>query len=359
LADIRSHHQLLTENHQLDEQVHVLKNVVLGEKESFISKLEEEIRLLRKPSAVLDSDCGNTEVDDYLSLLHENSTLKFDGSQKHWEVEALTRRLGEMEALMTAALHISPASAAQGVKGPTGTVLTAARGSKSGGSSYQSSQREADLENVVDKMKKVIKRVQQENDSLRRNAQSNLKYMETVKENRDLKRAVQELRADQLVTKQKSVALQEGNHQSTRLRVQLEQAYQVTAEKNHELQALTAELSNVKRNQGGANEQLLQAKDNDIMQLQHELECARQSNTAEDSDQFATIRALQAEVQTLKLSVGTPSAGPTSDFEALAAENRDLKKELSAITPEFFQEIMDLKVNYEQAVSKLSAAGLT
>ena len=225
---------------------------------------------------------------------------------------------------------------------------TQARAGKAGQSAARPSSAD-NLEDVVKALKAIIEKLRAENESLRRGAASASTYLEAVKAAKDLRGKNKSLR-DEL---EKAARGREGDKR--------EHANAI-ARLEERAEGLRKNLSEAKRAAKAAERAAAERqKSGDAGRK----EIAQLSAAAKDAaDEAKRLQArcveLEAERAALKREVAAASAGvATADVArelaslknahvALAKERDDLRSELSAFTPEFFEELEDLKWEHSE-----------
>ena len=225
---------------------------------------------------------------------------------------------------------------------------TQARAGKAGQSAARPSSAD-NLEDVVKALKAIIEKLRAENESLRRGAASASTYLEAVKAAKDLRGKNKSLR-DEL---EKAARGREGDKR--------EHANAI-ARLEERAEGLRKNLSEAKRAAKAAERAAAERQKSGDAGRE---EIAQLSAAAKDAaDEAKRLQArcveLEAERAALKREVAAASAGvATADVArelaslknahvALAKERDDLRSELSAFTPEFFEELEDLKWEHSE-----------
>ncbi|CAK8989635.1 Centrosomal protein of 290 kDa (Cep290) [Durusdinium trenchii] len=207
--------------------------------------------------------------------------------------------------------------------------------------------RERDLENVVDSLKKVVSKLQGENERLKRNSGSNIKYTE-------LSRQVKTLRQENEQLLESNQTLKRRSDQSVESSAKLVRLEDVLRNLKRQLRDRGAALDQAKRRVDDLT------KEN--QQLVAEVEDAgfhREQGSVAASETENALRRRLAEQERLIESMrnnDAPSATAADDGEAreevrrLRQENERLLNELSAFDLDFFEEIEDLKYKYQQTL---------
>ena len=299
-----------------------------------VKRLEEELQKLREKRIEMSANEATQEVQELHDANFDKESmilqLRFECEQQRAKAERLENRIEELFR------------------------------SKEGGSDSSSRRppwnpgREQELEEVVHGLRRVVERLRGENASLRHRAnlqkseqQSRLlqeareRASELEDERDSLKQRVAEVedenrRLVQEVSSGLEKASSEDNETRKReLEAQVQQEQEEAERKRHEVQCLGDELEQLRIEHAKTLEELRE------MQQQHGRE-GGEKNGLEDK----AVEAVAEE----------PEGGESevSKREELEQENADLRAELDALSPSFFQEVAELKRSHEQQAEMLS-----
>lgn len=211
--------------------------------------------------------------------------------------------------------------------------------SMANGSKKASTEREKDLEGVITSMKRVIEKLRNENERIRKHSVSTTKTVEQNKRIRDLRQQVFDLKDEKetLETKLNSLKdLHESTHQSN---IQLKNQVQKQRQKLRETSP--------------------KSQDPITSDLKHQVIELEERNT-DYASQIADLRKVnKGLLASSQKDVSSEYVARIEELETNLAkvddERERLLKELSAFDLEFFEEIEDLKYNYANAVKELEA----
>ena len=333
-----------------------------------------------------------------LRLENESLAAKFAAEDGQRENAVLTTRVNELQALTD---YLRRGQAASG--GPVG-------GGPGGGAkgSRRKREREIELEAVIESMKRVVEKQQHENEHLRKTGTTNAKFMDLTRENRTLKKGkaemtvtVAELEKQLAAAEETAKRATQANHTTSGVRRELKKSQSERERAVEHSTALQAEvdeaharaqvaedsLERVRRGTDGALAQLrtrnagleeeasrredklaqVSAQLAEALQYQEELRArlgqagagGGGEGSAAMQDELERLRRL---VQDGGAATGSTPAGASmsyaelaelygrllSDRDRVAAEAEAMREELSAFDPAFFEELEDLKYEFEQ-----------
>ena len=300
-----------------------------------VKRLEEELQKLREKRIEMSANEASQEVQELHDANFDKESvilqLRFECEQQRAKAERLENRIEELFR------------------------------SKEGGSDSSSRRppwnpgREQELEEVVHGLRRVVERLRGENASLRQRAnpqkseqQSRLlqeareRASELEDERDGLKQRVAEVedenrRLVQDVSSglEKDASSEDNETRKRELEAQVQQEQEEAERKRHEVQCLGDELEQLRIEHAKTLEELRE------MQQQHGRE-GGEKNGLEDK----AVEAVAEE----------PEGGESevSKREELEQENADLRAELDALSPSFFQEVAELKRSHEQQAEMLS-----
>jgi hypothetical protein len=300
-----------------------------------VKRLEEELQKLREKRIEMSANEATQEVQELHDANFDKESmilqLRFECEQQRAKAERLENRIEELFR------------------------------SKEGGSDSSSRRppwnpgREQELEEVVHGLRRVVERLRGENASLRQRAnpqkseqQSRLlqearERASEVEDERDsLKQRVAEVEDEnrRLVQEvssglEKDASSEDNERRKRELEAQVQQEQEEAERKRHEVHCLGDELEQLRIEHAKTVEELRE------MQQQHGRE-GGEKNGLEDK----AVEAVAEE----------PEGGESgvSKREELEQENADLRAELDALSPSFFQEVAELKRSHEQQAEMLS-----
>jgi hypothetical protein len=304
-----------------------------------VKRLEEELQKLREKRIEMSANEATQEVQELHDANFDKESmilqLRFECEQQRAKAERLENRIEELFR------------------------------SKEGGSDSSSRRppwnpgREQELEEVVHGLRRVVERLRGENASLRHRAnpqkseqQSRLlqeareRASELEDERDSLKQRVAEVEDEhrRLVQEvssglEKDASSEDNETRKRELEAQVQQEQEEAERKRHEVQCLGDELEQLRSEHAKTLEELREMQQQ--QQQQHGREGGEQ-NGLEDK----AVEAVAEEPE--------GGEGDVSKREELEQENADLRAELDALSPSFFQEVAELKRSHEQQAEMLS-----
>ncbi|GBG27827.1 Centrosomal protein of 290 kDa [Hondaea fermentalgiana] len=215
--------------------------------------------------------------------------------------------------------------------------------------------RERDLENVVESMKKVVSKLQAENERLKRTHTSSARYGDLQKQVRALKQENQALVSARDTLQDRAVKYSESSAKAIRLQDAVRGLRRQTRALETDVEKERARATALWSENQKLVEELQQASDRLSARVPR-LEAGRDQ---EVDDLRRKVREQTRVIDALRLEVSAatdlgPGAGAVDEdareaLEDLRAENQRLKNELNAFDMDFFEEIEDLKYRYQQA----------
>jgi len=200
-----------------------------------------------------------------------------------------------------------------------------------------------ELEDTVEALRRVVDKMKAENLSLRQGATSNQKYMEAVKNVKELRRKCTELEQELAPLKKL-----ERDHRETLSRL---------ARADEQVVALRRQLRRAESGEGGDTElrAALQHQRGRTEELERELahraeeltRVQRRLDAAGAGEGGASRSELADARQRLRHAEST-HATMVRDLRELEGENAALRSELSALSPAFFDEVEDLKLAHHE-----------
>ncbi|KAK3238116.1 hypothetical protein CYMTET_51864 [Cymbomonas tetramitiformis] len=327
-----------------------LQRVVQVDQAQRIQQLEEQLRHARSGASAHDAPSttarrgggGEEELEEEAARLKDqllsadavNLELKFEREQAVLRATKLEERLQRLQA----------SRADGGMDAPEPRT-------RGGGKPHEAAAKVAELEEVVVALKRVVEKLRSENESLKKGASTNRQYMAAVNKVKELKKRVEGLEeqngalqrgetAGQKEIAQRTTMLEELNAD---LRRQLRQA-----EAGAKSQPSTAEVAEL-RAEVDQLEKNLQAKARAVSALQRQLEEADREMEHLKSAAAAPRMAPAGERAKEELAAARGRINSLQqDLAVCQTENRDLKNELNAFDPAFFDEIEDLKHDHHE-----------
>lgn len=331
-------------------------------------------------------------------LLHD---IRFDLEARELDVERLKRRVRELEAAYKNAVSATGVHDAKTGTGSRAFAWEEERAGQGSGSGGKGSKRERDLEGVVEAMKKVIDKMKNENDRLRRgvstgsvgpsgvDADSKLKGTgagagaggESVKLILEKKKC-EKLEESLLALQAKMKSMEESGQKVTQRQQQLTSVRKQLKAKEDEL-AVAKESVDLLVAEKEAFRRKATAAEGRVQQLEVTVQQARQLsrdkpppqgvnkegkeiaelrlNAAEDREEIAALQVqlndlISKQGQNKKQAIKEGErniAAATQETARLKDENEKLRQELSAFDLDFFEEIENLKYAHSEAVKKL------
>jgi len=330
------------------------------EKSKEIRRLEGELTEVKNKVEELEGDL--------LSKQNEIIRLRFETDHAELRLQRWQRRVRELEALP---LAVGKADDSE------------PKGSK------RKTKEEEEMERFVRSTKVAMEKLHKENESLRANTASNIKYMDAVREVKTLKGALADRDREILTLNDKLVTLREQadkkqqvDEKSRLLKNKLEQEKEEVvklrtelATKDRDLKNLTAELQTARELVGSGGEgavsgrvqqyveeieqlqsdkkKMLRDKDDLEKEAQNLRREVREANTRADEYQAKLEDQIKRMPGSDLGDRGTSSAEVNrlkKELKKLQDENEDLRGELNSFDPSFFDEIEDLKYNHDEMV---------
>eukprot|EP00003_Mantamonas_plastica_P025489 TRINITY_DN5006_c0_g1_i1.p1 TRINITY_DN5006_c0_g1~~TRINITY_DN5006_c0_g1_i1.p1 ORF type:complete len:687 (-),score=358.32 TRINITY_DN5006_c0_g1_i1:51-2009(-) len=389
------------ENRRLQEQLAESKNII-AELESLDAynrnpDEEREKRMTELKELNVQKNDTIKQLEGQLMLAESAALeLRFDKEKSDMLLSKMEEKVSELEtfrSVVSETFELQNISEAQVKK-----RMAKAKGQK-------------ELEKVVDALKRVIEKLQTENEALRKSAHSNVKYMELVKENKSLKASYGQM-------EEQMEALQEKGHkyddlerrmrtlseQSATLRRQVKQQQDSIAkykkhikdlveEQERLVNALEESKMEVKIAEEGGKAEFVRTRalleselerlQGEVKVLQHEVdhrtvqlgevkkEVAKRGRKLDARETRITEleeKVAQFEASTMDSNVGSlqrqlAEIMPVVEAlqkrkEELTRENKELKEELGAFDEQFFGEIEDLRFQHAEAMKKLKENGI-
>eukprot|EP01112_Ceratiomyxa_fruticulosa_P019717 TRINITY_DN6516_c0_g2_i1.p1 TRINITY_DN6516_c0_g2~~TRINITY_DN6516_c0_g2_i1.p1 ORF type:complete len:786 (-),score=230.56 TRINITY_DN6516_c0_g2_i1:74-2431(-) len=403
---------LKKENNDLSEQIKVLDSML----RSYAEDLNPGLRIKDLGNQVLALQKIQQEHD--AQLLEKNNQileLRFEKETLNLQSTRMMGRVADLEALL-ALLHkpVDKFGLDSVLKKPSNALAMAA--SKSGAPSKSgktpSIPRDiAELQQVTEALKRVIEKLRTENEILKKNAFSNVKYMEIVKENKSLRMQIQELEdskkdemkprnlsapeTDRPMTNQQEYALLQDMNQQ--LQAKLERESKTVARLKKTIEEISEQNAELEKTLGAGDKRSLLKEKNELIEQSKILQNSINEKDSELERLKVAISELKSSLKKSERAKGQGSDANvtkvSTDLEKLTeekqllvakvrqmkeqleklqektqkleAENKSLKSELSAFDPSFFDEIEDMKYDLESAMNlnkeyekKLRNAGL-
>lgn len=319
---------------------------------------EEEIGKLRLEVEKSKTLCG---MDKAVLTSAEQVTLRGQLLETQCEREALAvkcdrlrRRCEELDSLNSMLVTSNPQDLVPAAPSSAGLSrpLSAA-------SSLAKTPRERELTQVVSAMQKVIEKLQQENENMKKTAVSNVKYMEAVHAQRQSKKRVQELEAELVEAAEKFAAVSGGTPGSA----MAERMVKVEAELASAQKRLKAEKEMCEQ----LRRELSQLKEQQEKDAAERVQQQRQPQPQPPAEPRPAVATEDAAAQTTiaeptsssgKGPADADTLGMVARIGSLERENAELRRELDAFDADFFNEIFDLKQRYKEAVDLLREHGL-
>eukprot|EP00741_Cyanophora_paradoxa_P015620 tig00020903_g15079.t1 len=373
-----------------------------AESDALIRAERAERRVQELEAEAVERDAANVE-------------LRFDRESLALSVQRLQRRVAELQAYNQALAAMGRRAAPSGASprdamlDKENTPLAAARRRAAAAAGEKKA---AELEAVVEAMKRVVERVQAENEALKRAVPTNVRYMELLKENKQLR---QQLTESSSAAKEKGgveearAALSRTMGQLSSVQRQLKKEQEVSERRRQAVEHLTEERNRLeaearalraggtapetqrlleeslialqgqcRRLQQDADEQRVKVKNlkdklcaaqDALRDMRGQLEdrerevvrLHEQVRDLEDGRREAEAEARQWRKQARPAArparpasphlepAPREDAGALSELRALRAENSALKGELSHFDAAFFEEIEELKFRYAEA----------
>ena len=339
---------------------------------------------------------------------------RFDLESMKEDVERYKRRISEVESAYhsaTAMLEKASASVLQGNKGttkqgvdssylPPNASYTTSAGQ--GALGKNRSKREMELEGVIDAMKRVVEKVRNENERLRRGGvmEDDRKLAEVEKKYSIERKKADKLQQELSAINERCRELEGNQSKLTQKQTQLAQLRKQLKTRDDEYKLAKEDLDALRREQREWNDtaveyearihqmdyqlqalkgQQSQATQSSLRTLEskyeetiHMLEAQHQKEAEARATEIAQIQLENTRLKrridelsstsqqallhpTPSLTDQLPRQGPASDadYNTVLQENVKLKQELSAFDLEFFEEIENLKYAYSEAVKKL------
>ena len=377
-------------------------------------------------SDVLSPDAlASAGTDELRVMLHQKDQQALEQAftieQHELTISQLQARLRDLTAYQSVLAAVNGSAERGSPPRPTGGGATGSARARGGGGSAAAAagpSNKEELSAVVERMTRVVQRLQAENAALQKKAVSNVKYVEVQRESRELRGQLEALQKQLAEANSRAAGLREEADRSARLmrevalvkdarKVEAERAAGLRAKLTEALRAqsdaeaaaeaaqhqpaqeaqavmanreleqrvarLTREARSAAEETAAARQETLQygtrlrdaLRDADetrsrMTELIAEVEVLR------EAQQAAAKRGDELEVQLRGVGGGTANvatSGPVSilelqhENEALRQENREMSEELAAITPEFFDEIDRLRASHAQAQAQLQAYG--
>ena len=318
--------ELADENEALHREIASLQRVVEVDQAAEIAKLKRRLADTPAPAAAATTTTtGRGVTGDELDataraaaeqrvrtlegeLLAKDDAalgLRFEAEQSHARAERLQRRL---DRLFRGERERDGGDGASGVAAAT--------------------RRARELEDVVEALKKVVEKQQSEIAAVRGQAAAKERGIEHA-------RAAKELRAKVRDLEQEMVGLR-----------QLEKTHKETTQRARRLQAQNEQFR--ARLQSGADAEMLAAAREDAASTALRLAETRDLLVVAQRDAAAArqdaLEAMDAAVR----GGGGGGGDAAAEIAALRAENADLKVELDALDPAFFDEVMEMKRAYHE-----------
>jgi DNA repair exonuclease SbcCD ATPase subunit len=304
--------------------------------------------------------------------------MKFDLEASESEIQRLKRRLKEIEQAYRSMQNV--VNAGGGVRAQDIVLGTSNTSTMLGSNTKNASKRELELEGVIDAMKRVVDKLRNENDRLKRLTPSDqgggTSGTATNKTESDKRYQAEKKRADKLEEELKSAQEKIRNNEDTSQKVALKQQQIASLRKQlkgkdddisslrEEIDRSVSEKDQLKRRTKTLEERvqaleiaLQQANNSQTSGNNAELENMRRrlsSQQAESDVMKSECEELRRKVRELsQLSTANTSNSNPEELRRLKEENEKLKQELSSFDLDFFEEIENLKYAHAEALRKL------
>lgn len=407
-ADVEQANQIRQLTHQISVANHRIRalEIELGESEERRKKTaagersnvrDSEDRFLREERLRDELDFTRRQ-----RLELEAALLDRDGKalESRFELEAAT---GNLQRLQRRVKELEDANRMlfqqQQLGGGAVPFSRTEQGGAGSAKATAGSRREAELEGVIDSMKRVIEKLRADNERIRKGVTGGMTTIshagstshaagtpseerkaggnnETEKKLQQEKRRVKELEEELQVIQTKLRGLEDGGQKLAQRQQQVAQLRQALKKKDEDLQRYTQEAEHATQ-----EKDILRRRITGLEEKMRDLASSAQQQQHQGAEESTLRRlsAIQAENDVLRLEVndmrsklsqkeqqlqqssgqsatggkGALSSRSAADYAALKEENEKLRSELSAFDLEFFDEIENLKFAHAEAIKKL------
>lgn len=400
MTQMRAREALSAQLAQAQAQLRRVEEADAAERSRRMEEREEERRAAAEAAAaaaVADGVAATSE--DEPSVLRARLVASEERSlELSFTVEQLNLSVAQLEARVRDLLAYQSFLVASGEV--SGGAIVSRSGSRGRGRGIATAPGREELNAVVERMGRVIETLQSEKAALQKRAVSNVEHVKLAKEAKVLRSQVEALQAALNEAQARTASAREEIDRAAKYQRERDEArrsLRVEEERSAELRSRLAaekrERENAERGVSPSGDRSLEARLAELRsellekrsqvvelgtQLQEALASAdaaqkRATVLAEDghrmsSELAAAQNALrEAEAAAAQASIGAHAEGGAAyaarleaalaalheEHAALQRERDSMAEELAALTPEFFDEVEDLKFNYAQAQAEL------
>uniref|UniRef100_A0A7S0I2Y2 C2 domain-containing protein n=1 Tax=Hanusia phi TaxID=3032 RepID=A0A7S0I2Y2_9CRYP len=333
------------------------ENSYMREKSREMKRLEGSITELRTRNETLENEL--------LAAQNELVRLRFETEHSDLRLERWKRRVRELEALPLAI------GKAEGLAFKPGKKKT---------------KEEEEMERFVRSTKVAMEKLHRQNESLKANSATNVKYMDSVREAKSLKLAIAERDKEITTLNEKLLSMKDQVEKKAKLDEKVRslerqlKAEQDTSkdlqdrltEKSRRVNRLESDLASARESAGGdgdlsdrvreaieeaeALRSKLRSAEREKVALEKERDDSKRDLRLAEKRAEECMQRLEEEMRRIPKAAGHLSSHDDQEeikklrdkIRDLETENQDLKGELNCFDPAFFDEIEDLKYNHNE-----------